>query len=36
MSAETAFENCALRVWLWCAFQTAAKIAYNLSIYTFH
>ena len=33
MSSETAFENYVLGILLWCFFQTAVKIPYNLSIY---
>ena len=35
-SAGTAFENCAPGALLWCAFQTAIKIVYNLRIFTLH
>lgn len=36
MSAGAVFENCVLQVLLWRTFQTAVKIAYNLSIIVLH
>ena len=36
MSAETVFENCVPRVFLWCAFKSFIKTAYNFSKFTCH